>query len=260
MESSGMEFVTAKEVRFKPKTILPDHVHARPYFCCILKGSYAGKYGSKFQEGGPTETVFRPAGETHSVRFNNEVATHVLVIEFTLSFLRRIAEHRCLPDVSSNFASGNLTWLAKRLWSEYLLGDSCSSLAVEGILLEMLAHVTRQHAPGVQRVPTWLTQVKRQIEESCEQGLSVGVLATTADVHPVYLVTAFKKAFRTTPGEFQRQMRIRKAEQLMSKAPDLPLSEVALATGFFDQSHFSRAFRQVTGFTPSSFRQNCFKA
>jgi AraC family transcriptional regulator len=259
MESSGMEFVTAKEVQFKPKTILPDHVHTKPYFCCILKGSYAGKYGSKFQEGRPTETVFRPAGETHSVRFH-DVATHVLVIEFTLSFLRRIAEHRCVLDVSSNFTNGKLTWLAKRLWSEYLLSDSCSPLAVEGILMEMLAQVTRQHAPAVQRIPAWLTQVKQQLEETCEQGLSVGILAKTADVHPVYLVTAFKKAFRTTPGEFQRQMRIRKAEQLMSKTPGIPLSEVALATGFFDQSHFSRAFRQVTGFTPSSFRQNCFKS
>jgi AraC family transcriptional regulator len=253
------EFVTAREIQFNPKTILANHVHTKPYFCSILKGSYAGTYGSKFQEGRPAETVFRPPGETHSVRFH-DVATRVLVIEFALSLLRRVAEHRSALNVSSNFVNGKLTWLARRLWSEYRLGDSCSQLAVEGLLLEMLAYVSRQHAPAVQRIPAWLVQVKQQLEETCEQGFSVGTLAKTADVHPVYLVTAFKRAFRSTPGEFQRQVRIRKAEQLMSKIPAMPLSEIALATGFYDQSHFSRAFRQVTGLTPSSFRQNCPKS
>jgi AraC family transcriptional regulator len=126
----------------------------------------------------------------------------------------------------------------------------------------MLIYVSREHAPAVERVrvPAWLLRVKEQIEETCVLGLSVGALAETADVHPVYLVTAFKRAFRSTPGEFQRQVRIRKAEALMSKTPTMPLSEVALATGFFDQSHFSRAFRHVTGFTPNRFRQDHYKS
>jgi AraC family transcriptional regulator len=126
----------------------------------------------------------------------------------------------------------------------------------------MLVYVSRQHAPAVERVRVapWLVRVKEQIEETCVQGLSIGVLAKTADVHPVYLVTAFKRAFRSTPGEFQRQVRIRKAEALMSKQPAMPLSEVALETGFFDQSHFSRAFKQITGFTPSGFRQSHHKS
>ena len=255
MESS-IECVTANKVQFRPNHVLSNHVHEKPYFCAVLEGSYAGKYGSKFQEGHSAETVFRPAGETHSVRFHN-VQTQVLMIEFTTGLLQRVADHCRGLDVSSNFRNGRLTWLAKRLWAEYRLSDSCSRLAVEGLLLEMLVYVSRQHAPAVEkvRVSPWLVRVKEQIEETCVQGLSVGVLAKTADVHPVYLVTAFKRAFGSTPGEFQRQVRIRKAEALMSKKPAMPLSEVALATGFFDQSHFSRAFKQITGFTPSRFRQ-----
>jgi AraC family transcriptional regulator len=260
MEPS-MELVTASKVEFRPNTVLGNHVHDKPYFCAILEGSYAGKYGSKYQEGHPAETVFRPTGETHSVRFH-DVETHLLVIEFTLSLLQRAAEHCPGLDVSSNFHSGKLTWLAKRLWAEYRLDDSCSHLAVEGLLLEMLVHISREHAPAVERVrvPPWLLRVKNQIEETCVRGLSVGALAESADVHPVYLVTAFKRAFRSTPGEFQRQVRIRKAEALMSKRPTMSLSEVALATGFFDQSHFSRAFKHVTGFTPNKFRHDHHKS
>jgi AraC family transcriptional regulator len=91
-------------------------------------------------------------------------------------------------------------------------------------------------------------------------GLSVEGLAQSANVHPVYLITAFKRAFRSTPGEFQRQMRVRKAEELMIKAPDMPLSEIALATGFFDQSHFCRTFKQVASVTPSRFRQDHYRS
>jgi len=256
-----METVAVSKVQFRPNTILGNHVHVKPYFCAILEGSYAGKFGSKFQEGHSAETVFRPAGETHSVHFNN-VKTHMLIIEFIPSLLQRAAEHCPGLDVSSDFRTGQLTWLAKRLWVEYRIGDSCSRLAVEGLLLEMLVHVSRDHAPAVERVrvPAWLLRVKDQIEETCVRGFSVGALAETADVHPVYLVTAFKRAFRSTPGEFQRQVRIRKAEALMSKTPGMPLSEVALATGFFDQSHFSRAFKYVTGFTPNKFRQDHHKS
>jgi AraC family transcriptional regulator len=249
-----MESVTANEIRYKPRTVLPSHVHEKPYFCTVLAGSYCGRFGSKFQEGHSTETVFRPAGETHSVQFHDQ-ETHLLIIEFPRRLLQRAADNCCGLDISSNFASGRLTWLAKRLWVEYQLGDSCSRLAVEGLLLEMLADVSRQCARPVERVPGWLLQIKKYIEETFVEGSSINALAEIADVHPVYLVTAFKKAFRSTPGEFQRQMRLRKAEELMLNAPTMPLSEIALATGFFDQSHFARAFKQVACVTPSRFRQ-----
>jgi AraC family transcriptional regulator len=249
-----MELATANEVRYQPKTVLPNHAHEKPYFCAILKGSYAGKYGSKFQEGHAAETVFRPAGETHAVRFHDTEA-RLLIIELPRRLMQRAAEYCRGLDVSSNFASGKLTWLAKRVWAENQLGDSCSQLAVEGLLLEMLAEVSRQGAPRVERIAPWLLRIKKQIEETSVEGLSVESLAKTADVHPVYLITAFKRAFRSTPGEFQRQVRIRRAEELMLKTPEMPLSEIALATGFFDQSHFCRAFKQIACVTPSKFRQ-----
>jgi AraC family transcriptional regulator len=245
------ESVTASEIRFKPNAFLAQHAHDKPHFCAILEGGYTGRYGTKSQEGHPSDTVYRPAGERHSVRFH-DVETRVLIIEFTFDFLGRVAERGL--DLSSNFCSGKVTWLAKRVWAEHNLGDSCSQLAIEGLLLEMLAQVSRRQTPG-KLLPAWLFQVKDQIQETCGQRFSVDDLAKTANVHPVYLVTAFKKAFRLTPGEFQRHVRIHRAEELMSKMPAMPLSEVALVTGFFDQSHFSRAFKHVTGLTPSTFRQ-----
>jgi len=36
---------------------------------------------------------------------------------------------------------------------------------------------------------------------------------------------------------------------------EMSLADIALATGFADQSHFTRAFRRVTGMSPGAFRQ-----
>jgi AraC family transcriptional regulator len=38
--------------------------------------------------------------------------------------------------------------------------------------------------------------------------------------------------------------------------PQLPLPEVALASGFADQHHLARVFRRITGVTPSSYRRS----
>jgi AraC family transcriptional regulator len=253
------ESVTVKESRYEPNAVLTEHIHKNPHFCTILRGGYSGKYGSKFQEGHPGETAYRPASETHTVRFH-DVETRILIIEFSPSLSRWASQHCRGLDVSSSFARGRLTWLAKQLWFQHRLQDSCSQLAVDGLLLEMLAEISRLVVPSAGRVPQWLLQVKAHIEETFVESLSLEALAKVADVHPVYLVTAFKKAFRSTPGEFQRQMRVRKAEELIVKKPALTLSEIALEMGFFDQSHFSRAFKQVTSLTPSTFRQSLLDA
>ena len=41
--------------------------------------------------------------------------------------------------------------------------------------------------------------------------------------------------------------------------PEVSLAEIGLATGFADQSHFTRVFRQMTGYTPACFRETLGK-
>jgi AraC-like DNA-binding protein len=42
----------------------------------------------------------------------------------------------------------------------------------------------------------------------------------------------------------------------MLKQTDQPVSEIALALGFSDHSHFARHFRRLAGVTPSAARWN----
>lgn len=62
-----------------------------------------------------------------------------------------------------------------------------------------------------------------------------------------------------TPAAYIRRQQIRAAQRLLDGADDLQISEVAMRCGYFDMSHFTRAFKQVTGMTPSQYRQRAGK-
>jgi AraC family transcriptional regulator len=78
-------------------------------------------------------------------------------------------------------------------------------------------------------------------------------LAAEVGVHPIYLARSFRKHYRCTVGEYVRRLRIETACREISVSRK-SLSEIATASGFYDQSHFSNAFKRYTGMTPAEFR------
>ncbi|MBX2820915.1 MAG: helix-turn-helix domain-containing protein [Rhodothermaceae bacterium] len=70
-----------------------------------------------------------------------------------------------------------------------------------------------------------------------------------------YFARAFKARYGITPGCFLRTLRIKwAAEQLQTTLR--PISEIALASGFADQSHFGRAFKKQYGVSPGVWRRS----
>jgi PAS domain S-box-containing protein len=64
----------------------------------------------------------------------------------------------------------------------------------------------------------------------------------------------FKKKFHTTPRNYLSAVRMNAACHLLVST-DLPISEIALQTGFYDQSHFSNQFLRHRGMAPSQYRR-----
>jgi AraC family transcriptional regulator len=80
-------------------------------------------------------------------------------------------------------------------------------------------------------------------------------IASQVGVHPVHLARAFRAHFGLSPVEYIRQLRINLAESLLADS-QVSLGEIAQQTGFSDQSHFTRTFRNEVGLTPARYRQN----
>ena len=81
-------------------------------------------------------------------------------------------------------------------------------------------------------------------------------LAAVACMNKYSLLRLFTKTEGITPYRYLETIRIGKAKKLL--AQDLEPAEVALMTGFSDQSHFSKFFKEVIGLTPGQYR-NIFK-
>jgi transcriptional regulator GlxA family with amidase domain len=101
--------------------------------------------------------------------------------------------------------------------------------------------------------PRALRRVRDFVEAHLEENISVQALACIAGLSMYHFARAFKQSEGMTPHEYLVQCRVRRAKDLLA-ATDLPLSEIALASGFSDQSHCARRFREHVGVTPSSYR------
>jgi AraC-like DNA-binding protein len=101
--------------------------------------------------------------------------------------------------------------------------------------------------------PRAMRRVREYIEEHLEENISIQALANIASLSMYHFARAFKQSGGMTPHEYLIQRRVQRTKDLLAET-DLPLSEIALASGFSDQSHCARRFREHVGMTPSSYR------
>ena len=90
------------------------------------------------------------------------------------------------------------------------------------------------------------------MQEHCAQALKIDDICAAAELSPSYLTRAFKKLYGMTPHAFLLNQRVQLARLLLKRGE--PLAEVALASGFADQAHFQRAFKQLLAATPGQYK------
>jgi AraC-like DNA-binding protein len=76
-------------------------------------------------------------------------------------------------------------------------------------------------------------------------------LAGVVELNRAYLIRAFKKRVGLPPHAYLTQVRLNEAKKQLAQG--LPIAEVAISTGFADQSHFSRTFKHTFGLTPGAY-------
>ena len=64
----------------------------------------------------------------------------------------------------------------------------------------------------------------------------------------------FREQLGMTFSDYINRLRVERAQELL-KDPRRSLAEIAVQVGFYDQSHFGKVFRQVSGYTPALFRK-----
>lgn len=243
------------ETRYEPGLRLPRHSHASPYFGFVLSGTYTEHFGRDVRACRPRTLLFHPAGELHSQHFDHEA---VRLFRVELDGAR--ASDLSRADLRAAHAAGSrsslMDELACRLYREFCAPDVVSHLAVEGLALELIAATARLalNADNVAvHPPRWLARAHDLVMSRFAECLTLNEIAGEVGVHAVTLAREFRRCYGCTVGEMVRRERVEFACRELMK-PGATLAQVGVSAGFYDQSHFSKTFKRVTGTTPARYR------
>ena len=119
--------------------------------------------------------------------------------------------------------------------------------------LMKLAPAPQAHGGGLS--PSAMGRVRDYVERHLSETIDLSTLAAAAGLSMHHFARQFKQSAGVTPHHYLTQKRVELAQALLTKT-ELPLSEIAYAAGFSDQSHLARHFRHVLGTTPRAFRDS----
>ena len=218
----------------------------------VLTGQLMHRTRRAAYECPPLSVVAKLPGSLHGSD-TGEARCQGLLVEFAPSVMARLPPktrdrlyHR---EVVVGRAVAPIAW---RLRREVWYSDDLSSLAIEGLLLSLLASLSRDS--GAQGDwPRWLGRVMERLRALEEGKPSLADLAAMAGVSRRHLARVFREHHGQSVGEWLRAHRIERALSLIAES-ERPFAEVALLAGFSDQSHLGRTIKRETGATPRQLR------
>lgn len=158
--------------------------------------------------------------------------------------------------------------LDAKLWdeshSERRGASVCDLVVADPAGLRMIARSVARTAgsanPGPHRAwrgglaPGVLRRVQAQIENRLAEKIDIDELADLAGLSGCHFARAFRQSVGLPPHRYIMTRRIAVGAGLLERT-EMPMTEIALAVGFADHSHFTRVFARMTGETPSAYRR-----
>jgi AraC-like DNA-binding protein len=124
--------------------------------------------------------------------------------------------------------------------------------------LDTIGRFSRPAAAGTSvggLTPRALERLSEYIEAHSTDNIELEALAIMAGLTKWHFARAFKQSIGVPQHFYLIQRRLERAQELLAES-DLSLAQIALESGFDDQSHFFRCFRMFFGVTPRSFRRS----
>jgi AraC family transcriptional regulator len=226
------------------------HGHAQAHFMYVPEscGYITEARGERSR--GQAHLIFNPVQTYHRDRLT--APGRFFSITLSTALTATTAELQ-LPGAPSQIGNGEAHIIVAKLmricerWKEH------APLRAEALCLELVA---ASLTPGTAErdPPRWLKEATNYLHDNFVDEISIGEIGRQVGVHPVHLARVFRRFLGCTPGDFLRNIRIERASKLLGRSR-LSSAEIALATGFADQSHFTKQFRRAFGLPPGEYRR-----
>jgi transcriptional regulator GlxA family with amidase domain len=169
----------------------------------------------------------------------------------------QLERRRLITQSNSVFCVSSVNSVADLM--VYLCGELFSPRVARYIENQFSPEIRQRFSPSPVGTPRDLhhdeliADVQTELNRDLRAAPAVTALASQLGVSTRTLMRRFKFATGVSIGQYLQQRRLDEAQALLRRT-NLSITEVGVAVGLHDASHFSRMFREKTGLTPSAFR------
>lgn len=251
-----------------PSSRIPEHEHPTHFLNLFTSGKVRAQWKmdgrTRDADHGAGTLYLLPAGSRDLASWSGPSSRIVLVMEprflaGTLDETVHMGDIELRPNWS--FQDRHIVGILRALHADLedgspagpLYGQSLSVALAHYLIRRFAVHTThvRQYRHGMPALR--LNRVLDFMRQNCGQETRLWELANLAGMSPHYFCELFKKSTGVTPYQYSLRCRMDRAKEFL-RTSQFTVRQVAEATGFADQSHFTKVFRRLVGVTPVEFR------
>ena len=231
------------------------------------RGTYVVHVGEEEAVADASQVLIFNRGESYRVSHPNPGGDASLTISVDEALLQEIAPkallregdafafrlHRLRIDARAQVLVALLRHSLREGIAEPLEGESLALTLVQRAIGPRTTHAAASSV-GRQRL---VDRAKIVLMRDLARRWTLAGVAAEVGVSPVYLTQSFQMVEGMPLYRYQLRLRLARALDLLSEVEDL--TTLGLSLGFSSHSHFSAAFQQVYGRSPSEFRQTALR-
>ena len=252
---NDVELVDGRDINY----LYPAHIHQDHSIAMVLAGHETTDCRNRSETALPGDLLLINADEVHSSLSVNVAYRIIKVKSKTLDQIASSAFQRSLqrPHFRKLIIKDALLFrLLLKLYGKLrqngpMLERESEFVSTIGLLL------TRQHEDQItsplpaKEAAYQVKTVREYLKANYSHNVSLAQLTSLTKLSSFHLLRVFRREVGCPPHEYQTQVRISEARKLIRQGDSI--LDVALKTGFFDQSHFSRNFKRIVGLTPGQY-------
>lgn len=273
-DATGWQNVRAIHFRHSAREVLipasDDH--------CIVKNLgdesfFTNVYGSKRRFEGEVlagETAIIPAGSSWVCRTEDSELPAMLLLYLRPLFVRSAAgdlnfaasEIGLTPQIG--FKDKHICHVAMSLLHELNEANVVGRLYADSLATGLAIQLVRRYSSlrdvhvghggmAPHKLRQAISLIDHHLSDEEEGRVALRTVARAVSMSYFHFSRAFKQSMGMTATGYIAERRIERAKRMLEET-ELPISEIALRSGFSSQSHFTTAFRRLAGATPKAFR------
>lgn len=228
------------------------HYHEQAYFTYLLAGQLRETDRKQTHQLQTGSLLYHYREEAHC-NHKADLYTRGFHLEINQNWFAQFDQNADQTAGSHLIRHPHQHLLFEQIYRESCLMDEDSPLSIDALVLQLMNHMVCPLVSINQPKPRWIKNLQAILHEEM-QVLALDDLAKIVGVHPVYLCQEFSRYFGCTMGEYRRKLKLMTALASMRNA-QFSLTEIAYESGFTDQSHFCKVFKQYLGYSPLQYRK-----